>query len=100
MFYFDLLFLGEAITDITRKLISDTRVVILARFPTGRAVIVGIKWIAEVTAFRLSCLSTCLVGRHFYCNKKIRVEMRKTCKNIKYSKNTYPMLPKILQNVL
>ena len=52
MFYFDLLFLGETITDITRKLISDIGVVTLARFPTGRAVIVGIEWIAEVTAFR------------------------------------------------
>ena len=56
LFYFDLLFLGETITDITRKLISDTGVVALARFPTGRAVIVGVEWIAEVTAFRLSCL--------------------------------------------
>ena len=52
MFYFDLLFLGETITDIARKLISDTGVVTLARFPTGRAVIMGIAWIVEVTAFR------------------------------------------------
>ena len=52
MFYFDLLFLDESITDIARKLISDTGVVTLVRFPTGRAVIVGIEWIEEVTAFR------------------------------------------------
>ena len=52
MFYFNLLFFREAITDIARRLISDTGVVTLARFPTGRAVIVGIEWIAEVTAFR------------------------------------------------
>ena len=100
MFYFNLLFLGETITDIARRLVSNTDAISLARFPTGRAIIVGIKWVAEVTAFRLSCLCTSLVGRHFYCNQKIRVETRKTHKDIKYSRNTYPELPKILQNVL
>ena len=52
LFYFNLLFLGETITDIARRLLCDTGVVSLARFPTGRAVIAGIEWIAEVTAFR------------------------------------------------
>ena len=51
MFYFNLLFLSETIIDMAR-LVIGTGVVSLARFPTGRAVIVGIKWIAEVTAFR------------------------------------------------
>ena len=52
MFYnFNPLFFSETITDIARRLISDTGVITLARFPTGRAVIVGIEWIAEVTAF-------------------------------------------------
>ena len=100
MFYFNLLFLGETITDIARRLIQNTGVVSRARFPTGRTIIVGIEWIAEVTAFGLSCCCTCFVGRHFYCNKKIRVETRKTHKDIKCSMNTYPELPKILQNVL
>ena len=52
MFYFNLLFLGETITDTARRLIGNTGVVSLARFPTGRAIIVGIEWIAEVTALR------------------------------------------------
>ena len=52
MFYFNLLFLGETITDIAGRLISNTRVISLARFPTCRAIIVGIEWIAEVMAFR------------------------------------------------
>ena len=52
MFYFNLLFLGETITDIARRLVSDTGVISLARFPTGGAIIVGIEWIPEVTAFR------------------------------------------------
>ena len=97
MFYFNLLFLSETITDIARRLVSDTGVVSLARFPTGGAVLVGIKWIAEVTAVRWSCLCASLVGRHFYCNKKIWVETQKTHKDIKYSKNTYPVLPKIIE---
>ena len=52
MFYINLLFLGETITDIARRLVSNTGVISLARFPTGRAIIVGIESIAEVTAFR------------------------------------------------
>ena len=52
MFYFNLLFLSETITDTARRLVSDTGVVSLARFPTGGAIIVGIEWIAEVTVFR------------------------------------------------
>ena len=60
LFYFNLLFFGETITAIARRLISDTGVITLARFPTGRAVIVGIEWIAEVTA--LDDLAFALVG--------------------------------------
>ena len=52
VFYFNLLFFGEALTDIAMRLIIDTGVVSLARLPTGGAIIVGIEWIAEETAFR------------------------------------------------
>ena len=40
MLYFDLLFLGETSTDISWRLVSDTGIVSLARFPTSGAIIV------------------------------------------------------------
>ena len=74
MFNLNLLFLRETCTNIAWRLISGTGVVSLARFPACGAIIVCIEGETEVTAFRLSGLSTRLMGRHFYCNKIIRVE--------------------------
>ena len=52
MLNFDLLFVSETSTDIAWRLVGDTGIVSLARFPTSRAIIVCIEWIAEVMAFR------------------------------------------------
>ena len=47
MFDLDLLFLGETSTDIAWRVISDTGVVSLARFPARGAIIVRIEWKTE-----------------------------------------------------
>ena len=52
MFNFNLLFLGETGTNIAWRLICDTGVVSLARFPACGAIIVGIEKETEVTTFR------------------------------------------------
>ena len=51
MLNFNLLFFCKIGTGIARRLISDTGVISIARFPTRGARVVCIEWVAEVTAF-------------------------------------------------
>ena len=51
MLNFNLLLFCKIGTDIAWRLVGDTGIVSLARFPTCGAIVVCIEWIAVVTAF-------------------------------------------------
>ena len=64
------LFFSKRTTYLKRIFKSDTGVITLARFPTGRVVIMCVKWEAKVpTLDRSWFVFIRLVGRHFKRNK-------------------------------
>ena len=67
---FQHLFFSKRTTYLTRTFKRDTGVITLARFPTGRAEIMRVKWKAKMpTLARSRFVFIRLVGRHFKCNK-------------------------------
>ena len=95
MFNLNLLFLTQTCTNIAWRLICDTGVVSLARFPACGAIIVGIKEETEVTA--LDDLGFALVWWEdtFTAIKTIQVEMWKTHKTINIQRILILNFPKL-----